>query len=395
MNFSIETIRTSSHSSAERTDRHLLPEMFHFMKRDHRWYVATFLGVITAGHYLLPAEHHLLHNLLQRLYYAPIVWAAYQFGARGGALAAIVAGVLYLPHVIFGWSHHPEYQVNQFIEIILFVAIGLSAGYLFDQKVGMLRQLQSYERMALFGSLSRTIIRSLKNPIRIIEGMIMALEPRERRDPALAASLGIIRTEVGRIERVREDLIALVQRRALRLKTQNLNDLMFGFVSQIEASLSMKGIGVRRSASGVKVMANLNGEALLGILHPLVSAVIRPGNATKDLCFYTGQSTQYAWLGATAGTRELEHRGPGDLEGIDSDPYYEYDLVSIYHVMNNHYGEIRWRWCKGGLVEFLLLFPRRLKLPWYLRDEPAGRTARTDAPTTAQGDLPWSEPAPG
>jgi uncharacterized membrane protein len=314
------------------------------------------LCAITAGHYSIPGEYNIAHNILQRLYYVPIVLAAFHYGRKGGLVVSIVSGTLYL--------------VNQVIEIMLFPLVGLAAGHLFEQKALSLQQLQSFEKMALFGKLSRTIIRSLKGPLRAIKGMLMAIEPIERRETALESCVEIIRNEVTKIETLRDDLISLVERRKLRLKKQNLNDLMFEFVSQVEMGLGIKGVRVKKQVQDIKLLAQCNRKALLNALHHLLGCIIDQDRQIRKVTFYSGQSSTYLWLGATADQIHLPTHYRGKMTSLDTHDFHEYELISIMNVMHNHFGDVKFRWQDHRMVEFILAFPKRLKLPWYLRDEP-------------------------
>src|SRR5450759_2253483 len=61
--------------------------------------VLTGIAVTSAGHYLTPPGLRLWHGIFQRLYYLPVVYAAIAFGWVGGLTAAVLAAVLYIPHI--------------------------------------------------------------------------------------------------------------------------------------------------------------------------------------------------------------------------------------------------------------------------------------------------------
>lgn len=342
------------------------------------WIMGIILAGITIGHYLTPQDSHIVHNVLQRMYYIPIIWAAYCFGFRGGLIVSAISGVAYLPHILFGWQSHPEYQLNQIIEISLFFVVGWCLGYLFEQKILDHRLLQSYEKMALFGNLSRSIIRSLKGPLRSIQGMLMVMEPMQRREPALESCVQIIRDEVKRIESVRSDLIALVERKRLRLKKQNLNAVMFQFATQIEPGLGVKGIKLNKQVQEIEVLTQLNKKALSKALHHLTGALVERNRQVRQLTLFTGQSMSYSWIGASIGAITLDSKYHSELVELSCEYHQEFDLVPVLSVMNNHFGDARFRWDKDSLIEFILVFPKRLKLPWYLRDEKLPRNNTKD-----------------
>ena len=67
--------------------------------------VLILLGIIgtSLAHYFTPSSLILWHNIFQRLYYLPIVYAAVRFGWIGGLLAALFAGFCYIPHILTAW----------------------------------------------------------------------------------------------------------------------------------------------------------------------------------------------------------------------------------------------------------------------------------------------------
>ena len=93
------------------------------------------LLAITALHYGTPAEHHWVHDVARRLYYLPIVLAAFLAGLRGGLLLALLSSALYLPHA-FPHLHHmdPAPALEKFLELVLYVAVGSIGGVLVDRE---------------------------------------------------------------------------------------------------------------------------------------------------------------------------------------------------------------------------------------------------------------------
>jgi len=342
-------------------------------KRNQAIIIVALIVVVTLGHYIMAPVHAVLHSVLQRLYFVPIIWAAYRFGKRGGVLAALLCGILYIPLIWMDWNLHPEYQVDQTAELALFGLAGYFAGLLFEQKANSQKLLQSYEKMAMFGTLSRSIIRSLKAPIRVMKGMLFSLEPKAREDRALKAATMVIGEEIEAIESIRNDLIALVERKKQRLKRQNLNEVMFDFLGEIEPELHLKKIRLSRKAGNLKLPIYLNKKELTGALRLLVNNLINNGIMARELHVHTGESLAFVWIGATVGEKKLSDDSIGFANGLNTDNYRGNHLISILNTVNNHYGDARFRWENDNLIEFLLLFPKKLKLPWYMRDEPVGK----------------------
>ena len=95
--------------------------------------VAAGIAVATALHYLTSPSLILWHELFQRLYYLPIIYAAIYFGWRGGLVASTFSALCYIPHILHAWHHMPDYAMNQYAEIIVFFLVGTVTGILADQ----------------------------------------------------------------------------------------------------------------------------------------------------------------------------------------------------------------------------------------------------------------------
>ena len=50
------------------------------------WWAWLPVVLIGLGHYATGAHHHWVHDILRRLYYVPILFAAFRCGVRGGVL---------------------------------------------------------------------------------------------------------------------------------------------------------------------------------------------------------------------------------------------------------------------------------------------------------------------
>src|ERR1035437_447520 len=60
--------------------------------------VAAGIVLTSAGHYLTPSSLLAWHGVFQRFYYLTVVFSAISFGWVGGLVAALAAGVAYIPH---------------------------------------------------------------------------------------------------------------------------------------------------------------------------------------------------------------------------------------------------------------------------------------------------------
>lgn len=159
--------------------------------------VAAATCFVSLAHYLTPAEHFLLHNIYQRLYYIPILLACAWFGLRGGLLTAAACAALYAPHILVHWRHIAAYQTNQLLELVLFGVIALVAGALSDRERSLrqraeataaerdralndlqetLETLRRSDRLVTLGTLAAAMAHEIRNPLAAMRGATEILD---------------------------------------------------------------------------------------------------------------------------------------------------------------------------------------------------------------------------
>ena len=94
--------------------------------------------LVTALHYLTSPQAGQFHDIYRRLYYIPIILAAFVHGSRGGIAAALFVTILYIPHAFMtahhGMHHDPATDPQKVLEIVLYNVVGLVAGLLVDRE---------------------------------------------------------------------------------------------------------------------------------------------------------------------------------------------------------------------------------------------------------------------
>ncbi|MGA2260559.1 MAG: ATP-binding protein [Acidobacteriota bacterium] len=256
--------------------------------------VAGILGT-TLAHYYTPASLILWHNIFQRLYYLPIVYAAVYFGWVGGLLAALIAGICYTPHILMAWHDFPGYIINQYAEIVLFFLVGVTTGLLADeqrkkqaeledtaQKLGKANQelrdsferLKRADRLAAIGNLSAGLAHEIRNPLASIEGAAGILEQGRVTEEQRLEFLGIIRKECRRLNRLLSNLLDFARPPAPRRQTIAVEPLLESVIDLIAPATANKQIRLRKAISPPGVTLDGDGEQLKQvILNLLLNAV--------------------------------------------------------------------------------------------------------------------------
>lgn len=194
---------------------------------------------ISLSHYLTPLHLPMLHDILQRLYYIPIILAAFWFGLRGGLISSIVVSIMYAPHILFQWGLHPSLELEKFLEILLYNVVGGITGFLSQQEglrreelertargleesyrklqsqadliIGIEEQLRRAERLSALGELSAVLAHEIRNPLGSIRGTAEILRDDFRPGDRKYEFLEILLKETDRLNGVVEDFLGLAR----------------------------------------------------------------------------------------------------------------------------------------------------------------------------------------
>ena len=125
-------------------------------------------------------------------------------------------------------AHSPNLRVFLFIGVVLLLALVAVLGIvLYRDLIAPLRTklvqsgalLEKQEKLATLGTLAAGIAHEIRNPLTSIKARLYMLGKRVATDPASTADTGVISSEIGRLERIVQDVPAI--RPALRTTTQD------------------------------------------------------------------------------------------------------------------------------------------------------------------------------
>lgn len=182
--------------------------------------------LITLLHYLTGPEYHWMHDILRRLYYLPIILAAFAQGLRGGLITAACVAAAYAPHAFTHLMQmDPANTLEKVLELLLYGVVGGVTGVLVDRERRRQRELattthqlsQALEdqrrtsdqlvragRLAALGELVAGIAHELKNPIHSLRGTAEVVDPLIPRDLPQRRMWELHQGELDRLERVAE-----------------------------------------------------------------------------------------------------------------------------------------------------------------------------------------------
>jgi two-component system, NtrC family, sensor histidine kinase HydH len=256
--------------------------------------VAAIIGTSLA-HYITPSSMILWHNIFQRLYYLPIVYAAVSFGWIAGLLAALVSALFYIPHIVMAWHDYPGYVINQYAEIVLFFLVGATTGLLADEQrkkraelEAAARQLEranedlkeSFEhlkradRLAAIGNLSAGLAHEVRNPLASIEGAAGILERGKIDEEQRLEFLGIIKKECRRLNRLLGNLLDFARPRPPQRQRIGVESLLDSVINLVAPAAESSAIRLRKDLSSPGLMLDGDGEQLKQVfLNLLLNAI--------------------------------------------------------------------------------------------------------------------------
>jgi len=230
---------------------------------------------ISLLHYLTPLSLHMLHDIFQRLYYIPIILAAYWFGFRGGIGCAVLVTVAYAPHILFQWGGHISMEMEKYLEVILYNVVGGITGFLSQQErcrreeleqtakgledsyrqlksqseliIRIEEQLRRAERLSALGELSAILAHEIRNPLASIRGTAEILMEEGTPAPRRGEFLEILVKESDRLNRVVEDFLRMARPEPADKRECDINEELGNMVTLLSAQA--RGSNVRLELS--------------------------------------------------------------------------------------------------------------------------------------------------
>ena len=194
---------------------------------------------ISLLHYLTPLNLPFLHDIFQRLYYLPIILAAFWYGFRGGLACSLFVSIVYAPHLLFQWGGHLTMEMEKYLEIILYNIVGGITGLLSQKErersaelqetaegldesykklqaqsekiIAIEEQLRRSERLSTLGEMAAVLAHEIRNPLGSIRGTAEILKDDYKPGDPKYEFIEIQIKETERLNRVVEDFLHMAR----------------------------------------------------------------------------------------------------------------------------------------------------------------------------------------
>ncbi len=346
--------------------------------------------VITVFHYRTPAQYAWVHDLLRRLYYLPILLAAFAGGLRGGVALSVFVSLIYFPHAFVSLvARDPGDALEKGLEIVLYNIVAVVAGLLVDRER---REREKQERLArklsesleeqrriesqliragrlgALGELTAGIAHEIKNPLHAMKGTADILRDVVPNEAPERRMLELHIEEIDRLAQTAERFLAFARPAPADRRTLDLREVVSRVAALVETQARKEGVAtVLPPYAGTEaplVMADPDqlAQLLLNIAINGIQAMAPGGGGTLSLAVRTevrgGMTIHVATLANTGPPiprEQLERIFDPFFTTKDGGPGLGLSLCS--RIADQHAGVLSVANLPGGGVAFSLALP--------------------------------------
>ncbi len=357
--------------------------------------IALAIAALTTLHYTAGHEHGASpHHLYRRLFYLPILAAAWGWGVRGGVLSAAVIIVVYVPHAfgLMGLHADPASTIDKVAEILLYGGIGWLVGWFVDRERGTSARLrallvdreetiterdaaleelqQAQERLvqsehqAAMGFLTAGLAHEIRNPLGAIRGGAEILRDAEQADDQQRRVAQLLTQETERLDGVLTRFLRFARRERAELVPANLADLADEVVQLVSPEAAQRGVAIDHQRCSALPTVHLDAGAVRQVLLNLVlnAMQVQPDGGRVRLVSGIDEEAALPLFA------RVEDAGPGVAEGERAavfHPYYStrpggtgLGLALSRRVLTEHGGTLNLGEASLGGASFELRLPK-------------------------------------
>ena len=349
-----------------------------------RW-IAILAGILFSGamHAILPLALPHWHNILQHLYYLPIVFAGMYFGWRGGLFAGLLAGISSLPYSLHLFSVMRSYGSDQLLDIPLFCAAGVFTGVLaqreHEHRLAMERttarltevyselkdsfeQVKRAERLSAVGQLSAGLAHEIRNPLASLAGAAGLLERAQTSSQRREECVAIILKECGRLNRLLSQFLDFARPRTPQYQIVDIREVLKAVVDLAAHAIGQKAVRLRLEIVGQIPGVECDPEQVKqSVLNLLLNAIHASPEGGEVVVASRPDNDKVSI--------EVRDEGPGvEAEAMDRifDPFFTtkedgtgLGLSVVHQIVQQHGGMIAAKPLSPTGVSFQILLPCR------------------------------------
>src|SRR3990170_3753461 len=282
------------------------------MQKKTQFYLISFIIlVLTLAHYLTPPDKPLLHDLYRRLYYLPIILAAFTFGLKGALISSITVSIVFIPHVFHRWGQIHLQTMDALFEILLYNVVAWVTGALVESERKQRAKLKETQeeliranKFKILGELASGMAHEIRNPLGSIQGSLEIIKEDYKEGDKKAEFLNILFKEIKRLNRVVADFLSYAGPSQPALVGCDLNQLIQESLSIIKPEADKKQVALRTQFHSqfpqIQADPSQLKQAFLNLLLNSLQALEKPGEISIT------SETDNGWIRV-----EIKDTGPG------------------------------------------------------------------------------------
>ncbi|MBI5788768.1 MAG: sensor histidine kinase [Candidatus Schekmanbacteria bacterium] len=242
------------------------------------------IAVITFFHYYTSTGYHYFHDIYRRLYYIPIIFAAFIGGIRGGLCASIFTSMVYTPHAFWHMEHiDPARTVEKALEMVLYNVVALVTGVLATREKeekerhrktaqeleksllelkSMERELLRAEKLSAIGQLTAGLAHEIRNPLGSIQGAAEIISRDFTPENPKHKMTQILLKEVERLNKVLTNFLDFARPAPLELSPTDLNKELESVIKFFDPQAKLAGVVINKTGAALLPMLSLDRERM-------------------------------------------------------------------------------------------------------------------------------------
>ncbi|HEX7727876.1 MAG TPA: ATP-binding protein [Terracidiphilus sp.] len=267
--------------------------------------IAALLVALAVLTLLTPATNLEAHNILHHMNFLPLMLAGMFFGWRGALAAALFAASVQLPLLVHNWETWPLDAKDQIVELTIFSAAGLIAGYLSDQERAQRQSLEKTrqelesvylelrshvaemkkaERLTAAGRLAASLAHEIRNPLASISGAAGILQRGTAPPEFVDDSLDIIQKESQRLNKLLTNFLNFAKPRSPRLRLTDLDELVESVLSLTAPMAEQRRVRLTQVHANGSAEAACDSEQIRQVLLNLVLNAVEASPEGAEIC---------------------------------------------------------------------------------------------------------------
>ena len=341
------------------------------MPKTRLFYIISFsILTLTLAHYLTPPDKPLLHDIYRRLYYVPIILAAFTYGLKGALISSITVSVVFIPHVFHRWGQIHLQTMDALFEILLYNVVAWVSGALVELERRQRARLKEAQeeliqsnKFKVLGELASGMAHEIRNPLGSIQGALEIIKEDYKQGDKKFEFLNILFKEIRRLNRVVADFLSYAGPSQPALVGCDLNQLIQESLSIIKPEADKKRIDLKIELSPkmppIQADPSQIKQALLNLLLNSLQALENSGEISVT------SESKNGWI-----TVAIKDTGPGispeNLSKVFT-PFFTtkeegvgLGLGIVERIIQNHKGRISVESQEGRGTVFAIELPQRV-----------------------------------